>query len=388
VRVLIVHNQYQQPGGEDQVVAAEAALLEANGHGVLRYTIHNDRVRELGPLRLGARTIWSSASYADIRSICRAHRPDIAHFHNTLPLISPSGYYAARSGGARVIQTLHNYRLGCPAALFFRDGHVCEECLGKSFAWPGIAHRCYRASRVASAAVASMVGVHRALGTWDRAIDRYIALTEFARAKFVEIGISNDRITVKPNFVNSVPGVGKHQGGYALFVGRLSAEKGVKTLIQAWRMLPPTCRLKVIGSGPMEGLLTGLPEGVEWLGWQERDDVAKWMRDAAFLVFPSECYEGAALTIIEAYAAGLPVIAANLGAGPELVRDGVTGLLYDAGESAALAQRMRWAFDHPAELTSMQAGAHREFTDRYTPASNYKALMEVYNTVIQQPSAS
>jgi glycosyltransferase involved in cell wall biosynthesis len=388
MRILTVHNYYQRPGGEDRVFESEGALLEAQGHVVLRYSVRNDTIGESAGLRLAGRAIWSAASYKAIRSLCRSERPDVVHVHNTLPLISPSAYHAVKAERVPVVQTLHNYRLACAPATFFRDGHLCEECLGKRIGWPAVAHACYRGSRPASAVVASVVGFHRLIGTWTSTVDRYIALTEFARGKFVEMGIPPNRLTVKPNFVDPDPGVGRHQGGYALYVGRLDREKGIETLLRAWTMVGTMLPLKVIGSGPLEHLLHSPPPGVEWLGQRDKADVTALMRDAAVLIFPSEWYETFGLTIIEAYATGLPVIASAIGAATELVRDGSTGLSYAPGNAAALAERVQWMLAHPAEVERMQAAARREFVERYTAAANYQMLVDVYRSVLSDRSTT
>jgi glycosyltransferase involved in cell wall biosynthesis len=198
----------------------------------------------------------------------------------------------------------------------------------------------------------------------------------------VRLGIPETKLALKPNFAHPDPGAGTHRGGYALFVGRLSPEKGLDTLLRAWGMLESRPPLKVIGSGPLDHLFEPPPPGVEWLGQQGKAEVARLMRDAAFLIFPSEWFETFGLTIIEAYSTGLPVIASALGAAAELVRDGLTGLLYPAGNAAALAERVRWALAHPAEMKLMQAAARREFVERYTAASNYGMLMEIYRSCL------
>ncbi len=245
--MLLLHNRYQQPGGEDQVFAAEGNLLEAHGHQVLRYTRHNDQVTDQNPLALAGATVWNQAVYRELRTLIRRERPQVAHFHNTLPMISPAAYYAARAEGVPVVQTLHNYRLLCPNALFYRDGQVCEDCLGKAVPWPGVVHACYRESRASSGAVATMLTAHRAIGTWKKAVDMYVALTEFARQKFVQGGLPAEKIVVKPNFIEPDPGSGEGRGHYALFVGRLSQEKGVDTLLAAWEQLGEKVPLKIVG---------------------------------------------------------------------------------------------------------------------------------------------
>jgi glycosyltransferase involved in cell wall biosynthesis len=237
MRVLLVHNYYQQAGGEEQVFVAEGALLEAHGHRVVRYTSHNDRVTGMSRAVLAKNTVWNRTTYRDLRTLIRKERPQVAHFHNTFPLISPAAYYAARAEGVPTAQTLHNYRLLCPNALFFREGRACEDCVGQAGPWPEVIHACYRGSHLSSGGVAAMLTSHRILGTWVRAVDAYITLTEYTRRKFIQGGLPAEKIVVKPNFVYPDPGPGAGRGMYALFVGRLSREKGVDTLLAAWNTL-------------------------------------------------------------------------------------------------------------------------------------------------------
>jgi glycosyltransferase involved in cell wall biosynthesis len=387
MRVLLLHNRYQQPGGEDQVFLAEGDLLEAHGHRVLRYISHNDRVAKMSRPKLAKATVWNAEVYRELRALIRSERPQVAHFHNTFPLISPAAYYAARAEGVPVVQTLHNYRLLCPNALFFREGRVCEDCLDKVVPWPGIAHACYRGSRTASGAVATMLTTHRALGTWKGAVDVYIALSEFARGKFVQGGLHPEKITTKPNFISPDPGAGEGRGRYVLFVGRLSQEKGVDTLLAAWERLREKVSLKIIGDGPLAPKVAGAAQRfreVEWLGRQPKDRVLTLMKDAQALVSPSVCYENFPMVIAEAYAVGLPVIASDLGSMSSLISHGRTGLHFRPGDPEDLAARVEWASTHPTELRRMREEARAEFEAKYTATRNYRSLIEIYRTAAER----
>jgi len=386
VKLLLVHNSYRQPGGEDQVFASELELLATHGHDVVRYTAHNDAVRQLSKLNLGLRTIWSRTAYREMRAILRRERPHIVHVHNTLPLLSPAVYYAARAARVPVVQTLHNYRLLCPKAVFLREQRVCEDCLGRLLPWPAIVHACYRESRGATSAVAVMLSVHRLLGTWTRQVSRYIALTEFMRKKFIAGGFPAGQIVVKPNFVAPDPGVGNHSGQFALFVGRLSPEKGVRTLLQAWGHLRDRVPLKVVGEGPLQDLAHGYPPGITWLGRLRREEAVALMKEASVLVLPSECYEAFPTTLAEAFATGLPVVASRLGAMAEIVQDRQTGLLFNPGDAMDLAAKITWALDHPGELTEMGRRAREEYEARYTAERNYQLLSDIYRGLLDETS--
>jgi glycosyltransferase involved in cell wall biosynthesis len=375
--VLTVHNYYQQPGGEDAVFANEARLLEQHGHTVVRYVEHNARIGA-GSLITARDAVWNYKSYQSLRLAAKVGL-DIAHFHNTFPLISPSAYYAIRQMGVPVVQTLHNYRLLCPAATFLRNGAVCEAC-PESHSWlPAIRHRCYRDSRLATTAMTAMLTVHNVARTWQSMVNVYIALSEFARNKFIEGGLPPEQIAVKPNFLASDPGVGKREGEYALFVGRLAEEKGVRLLAQAWQRLPDI-PLIVAGKGPLDAL--EWPSNVVVVGHQSREQIFSLMRGARVLVFPSICYECSPMTIIEAFACGLPVIASNIGSVPEYVTHQSSGLLFQPGDIEDLVQQVQWAFGHSEELRDMRFAARREYEENYTPGRNYKMLMDIYATAL------
>lgn len=392
MRVLLLHNDYQQAGGEDAAFSGEASLLEERGHDVVTYRRSNKELSGDGLIEetvVGLSTTWSSRSYREIADLLGKVRPDLAHFHNTFPLISPAAYYACAGAGVPVVQTLHNYRLLCPGATFVRDRRICESCLGRFLPWPGILHACYRGSRPATAATAGMLAMHRALGTWRRKVDIYIALTEFARRKFVEGRLPAERIAVKPNFVagDFAPKAGP--GDYALFVGRLSHEKGPQLLPAAWGQVRSHVPLRIVGDGPLsEELSRALKEyslsQVELIGRRTSEEARTLMLGARCLVFPSIWYEGFPMTIAEAFACGLPVIVSRLGSMAEIVQDGMTGLHFEAGNAADLAVKVEWAWDHPEEMARMGRAARAEYEAKYTPSKNYEMLMQIYRMAVER----
>ena len=384
MHILSIHNNYQIRGGEDVSREAEESLLKEMGNSVSVYQEHNDRVAAIGAARMAVRTVWSTESYNIVKQKLKNSNCDLIHVQNFFPLISPSVYYAAKSEGVPVVQTLRNYRLLCPNGLFFRDGKVCEDCVGKFVPYPGVMHNCYRENKAASGAVATMITFHRTMRTWTEMVDIYISLTEFARQKFIAGGIPADKIVVKPNFVNPDPGVGEGSGGYALFVGRLSVEKGLDTLLAAWEHLGGKMPLKIVGDGPLATEVAQatkkLPQ-VEWLGRKPMPEVHALMGEAKLLIFPSKWYETFGRVALEAFAKGTPVIAANIGAIAELVEHGRTGLHFNPGDSVDLAAKVEWALQHPKELARMRSEARAEFENKYTAKTNYQRLMEIYSKV-------
>lgn len=391
MRIVMIHNRYQQAGGEDHVLRAETALLRAQGHEVEAMEENNDTiVRWTAAAKAAFDCVYSFSSARSIGRVIDSFRPDVAHIHNFFPRLSPSVHYACRRAGVPVVQTLHNYRLLCPGSTFLRDGKICEDCTRTLVPWPAVAHACYRNSRTASAAVANMLAIHRTAGTWTRTVSRFIAPTEFARAKFIEGGLPAERIAVKPNFLSQDPGMGAGSGKYALFAGRLSPEKGLDTLLAAWQLLKVRVPLKIVGDGPLAPMVQqaiGTLKDVEWLGPRSHEDVLRLMADAAFQVIPNNSYETFGMVAMEAFAVGLPVFASRLGALAELVRDGETGKLFTAGSSDALANTVEWAIAHPDELRALRRNARAEFESRYTADANYNQLMQIYETACDENRA-
>jgi glycosyltransferase involved in cell wall biosynthesis len=389
MKIVVVHNFYQQPGGEDQVFQSEVQLLREYGHQVDLFELHNDRVPSMNRLALLGATVWNGQTYQDLRALVASRRTVVVHFHNTFPLVSPAAYYAARDEGAAVVQTLHNYRLLCPGALFYRDGKTCELCLGRAFAWPSILHGCYRESRTVSAVTATAVGIHRAAGTWNKAVDAYITLTDFARGKFVAGGLPEDRIAVKPNFVHPDPGVRAGGGKFAVFVGRLSEEKGIHTLLEAWETLGQEIPLKIIGDGPLADLVKqamARNDKITWLGRRPLDDIYDVVGSAEFLVFPSRCYETFGRVAVEAFAVGTPVVASGHGAMADVVGDsGLLGRVFRPGDAEDLVVQVRHLRkESPEVLAAMRKRVRDEFETKYAGPHNHDQLIRIYRSAIAQ----
>ncbi len=388
MRILTIHNRYQVRGGEEECYETELNLLRQMGHHVEVYEEDNNYLTGLNTAALALKTVWSQKTYDDIRLCLRQQAYDVVHIHNFFPLISPSVYYAAKAEGVPVVQTLHNYRLLCPNALLYRDEKLCEDCIGKIIPYPGVLHGCYRNSELASAGVATMLSVHRAMRTWTEMVDVYVCLSKFARRKFIEGGLPADKIVVKPNFVNPDPGVGSGSGDYALFVGRLSIEKGLDTLLAAWEELSKYIPLKIVGNGPLADYVAqavkSLPR-VEWLGYKSTAEVHSLMGEAMFLVFPSKWNETFGRVAIEAFAKGTPVIAANLGAISEIVVPDKTGLHFQPGVPKDLVDKVKWLLANPEKLAQMRLEARLEFETKYTTENNYEQIMNIY-TIAQRNS--
>lgn len=377
LRILVVHCAYQQYGGEDSVVASEVELLKAHGHDVHLWTRRNADIASMPNWKVACDTVWSTRTVAELEGLVANWRPDVMHVHNTSLLLSPSVFWAGRRHGIPVVQTLHNFRLACLNATFLRDGQVCEACLGKT-PLKGVIQGCFRESRTQSAVLAASIMLHRRMGTYADQVDRFIVLTEFARAKFLQIGLPADKLRVKPNFLPwcEAPGCAKRTGG--LFVGRLSVEKGIEVLLEAARGLDLQRHpLTTLGTGPQEAATRAIL-GSRHLGHTPLDEVLEHMEKSAFLVLPSVCYEGFPRTVVEAFSRGLPVIASRLGSMAELIQEGESGLLFEAGNANELADRIRWAHEHPSEMAAMGARARQIYEEHFTADRNHQMLMAVY----------
>jgi glycosyltransferase involved in cell wall biosynthesis len=384
LNILSVHNRYLFRGGEDESSELENALLRARGHNVIEHIVDNHDIGGQFLIGVGLRSVWNPASYSNIRKRIRHNRIDLVKIDNFFPQISPAVFYAAHVEGTPTVQTLRNFRLLCPGATFFRDGKVCEDCTGKAIPWPGVVHGCYRKSSPHSLAPAAMSSIHKFAGTWRNRVSAYVVLSEFSRRKFIQGGLPDEKIFVKPNFVTDC-GVGNGEDKCALFVGRLSPEKGLDVLLAAWRHIGSRLKLKIVGTGPLEDQVrehAAVNRAVEYLGQRPLSETYALMGRAMALIFPSKWYETFGRTVAESFAKGTPVIASNLGTMQTMVTHKHTGLHFDPGQTESLVEQVEWMLAHPNEWLRMRQAARRTYEEFYTPERNYDIMMQIYSSVL------
>lgn len=391
MKVLLVHNRYQQRGGEDAVVDAETCLLEGRGIGVQRLDADNDAIHgALAKIRISANQFAGSPDIRHrVQDALKEFRPDIVHVHNWFPTISASIFRQCKSAGVPVVHTIHNYRLLCAGATLFRDGQVCEDCIGTSFRTAGIRHRCYRDSGLGTAAATLGMVAHWAMGTWHHSVDRFIALTEFSRQKLVEGGLPKDKIAVKPNFVDPAPEPGPGDGGYFLYVGRLTEEKGLRVLLDCWTKAPGLPPLWIAGEGPLREEVQNAAvtaSNVHWLGMKSSEEVLFLMKHAKATLCPSLWYEGMPRVVIESLAVGTPVVASKIGGYPEMIVDGGSGALFASGDAGALLNCIR-ELENRAAWRNMRSEARLRFLAEYTGEKNFSVLLNIYRNAMHPGSS-
>lgn len=367
----------------------EAEMLARRGHDVQRLIVDNESIQDFGSQVVSAiRSYYSRPSYKMISKVMASFRPDVLHVHNFVPTLSPSIFFAACHANVPVVQTLHNYRLLCANAQFFRNGVPCEKCLQSHSFLPGVRYACYRGSRIGSAVMGSSMAIQETLGTWRHRVDRFILLTQFASEKLGGSRIPREKIRVKPNFVFD-QGTGDHLGGYALFVGRLSEEKGIRTLLQADATKQLPLPLKIAGDGPLLAEVASQSNGcgsqITTLGHRSANEIVQLMKDATVLVVPSIWYEGLPMAMVEALSVGLPVIASRIGGLPEIIEDGVSGLLFEPGNDASLLDSLT-RIAGSMDAKTMCRSARIRYLKAYGEDSNYKTLMDIYREVACLPT--
>lgn len=393
MRVLLVHSYYRSnsPSGEAQVFESELDLLQRKGIEVETFTVHSDRmINQFGPtapLVAGALASWNPLVLRVFRHRVQAFRPDLVHVHNVFPWISPSVFYALPKNTASVL-TLHNYRIFCPNAIPARKGQICTECLDNRSVMPALRHGCYRQSRLATLPLALNISFHRWLGTWNNKVDALITLTDFQRKLLIKSGLPSAKVHVKPNFISGTPRVNPwaKRGDYTLFVGRLSEEKGLTTLIDAWRIGGAQApRLLIVGDGPLRNQLAssllGLP--IHLLGPRDHQETQQLIANARLLLVPSECFEGLALVIVEAFSLGTPVACSNLGPLPSIVKQGESGLHFEPHSPADLFAKVKSAWASPGLLEKLGQGARAAFDLHYNETANFAHLMAIYHQALE-----
>ncbi|MDX1440550.1 MAG: glycosyltransferase family 4 protein [Rubricoccaceae bacterium] len=394
MKILALHNFYgsAEPSGENLVFEAETALLRSRGHDVRTFTRRSDEIRDQGKLGLvrGAlATPWNPYMIRAVRRILEQFQPDVVHVHNTFPLISPGVFHAIDGSAARVI-TLHNYRLFCAAATPMREGRVCVLCLDRRSSWPAFQHGCYRSSRIASAPPAISVALHRRIGTWERKVDAFIALTQFQRERMTAAGLPHDRVWVKPNFFAGRPEVFPwfERTPRAVFVGRISEDKGVSDVVDAWLTWGQAApELALVGDGPLRTELEGRVreanrENIRFVGRVSPQEAQRWIASSRLLVLASKWFEGFPLVLCEAFASGTPALVSGVGALPQLVGAGA-GAVFRMGDVRHLLEVASGLWNHPRRLSRMALRARYEFDSRYTEDINYEQLMNVYDKAIR-----
>ncbi len=393
MKVLAAHNYYQYQGGEDSVFSNEKELLRRRGHEVVEFVRDNHEITSYGVTEfaaLPARTIWNWDSYDRVKKIIKDFKPDVVHLHNTFPLISPAVYDACWDCNVPVVQTLHNSRLFCPAGGLFYKGEYCERCLGKTLPWAGIARGCYRSSHLQTGLVGIMTAVHRKRGTWTDKVARYVVFNSFFKQKFIEAGLPAAKIDVKPHFLDD-PGEAQVPGAYALYVGRLSDQKGVRTLLRAWESVG-NVPLRICGSGPLEAVVSeaAAKSGgkISHTPFAPREAVLSMMKGASFLIWPSEAVETFGLVALEAFACGRPVVCSALSSMLEMVSENQTGISFQAGNSDDLARKVMWAWQNKEEMVRMGRAARKRYEADFSTDSNYDRLIQIYHRAIESVTAS
>ena len=388
MRVLAVHNYYQQRGGEDQCFEDEVRVLRSHGHDVSEFIVHNDSIQDANKLKVAIDTLWSRKSYRAMHSAILESKPDVIHVMNTFPLLSPSIFYAAKRLKVPIIHEIANYRVSCANALLLRDGKICQKCLDWIVPLPAIRYKCYRNSTFGSAVVASTILLHQLLRTWHRAVDLIMCPSEIARSKLIESGLPSEKIVVKKNALDFDPGLGKGPSGFVVFVGRLSPEKGLHTLVKAWKENERLPKLKIIGDGPMAEYVQSSQRQdarIEWLGKMPIPELLEIVGQANCLVMPSVWYETFGRTTVEAFAKGTPVVGSRIGGTAEIIEDQKTGWLFEPGNSEDLAAKIELAMNLTSkESTAMRFKARNAYLQHYTSDTNYQKLLEIYTKLLER----
>jgi glycosyltransferase involved in cell wall biosynthesis len=385
MRIVVAHNRYKFAGGEDTVMRNEVEMLSNAGNVVELFQADNRTIEGTAAMISAAGSLFHShASNRRMSELLQRFRPDVLHVHNWFPLLSPSIISVAAAKGVPVVQTLHNFRMICANGIMYRNGKICHDCLGKHLPLDGVAHACYSSSRLGTALVSVAFSYHRLAHTWD-GVSIFIALSEFQRELLIRGGLDPRQIVVKPNFVRQPDSAGDGRGGYALFVGRLTPEKGIRTVLKTWEGNLLSIPLKIMGDGPLAEEVrrrTAALPLVEYIGQRSTEEIYAAMASASFLIFSSEWYEPFSLTIVESLSLGTPILAANLPSIAELVKDGQTGLRFTPGDANDLAAKATLLLSSFVDYQQMRRSCRSIYEQCYTDKVNYKLLLNIYRQAI------
>lgn len=385
MKILLLHNTYQHKGGEDSVLENEYQLLLSNHNIVDKFIFDNDIIQSgFDKIKIGLFSFYNYKSAKILKHKIEEFSPDIIHVHNFFPIASPSIFYVANKMKTPIVMTLHNYRLICPNAILLKNNKICEICVNKSFAIDGVLNSCYRNSRVQTLILAFMSFLHKKKGTWNKKIDKYIALTDFAKNKMINssLKLENENIVVKPNFVED-NGSSYEKDDYFVFVGRLSVEKGVDLLLKVFSS--SNKKLIIIGGGPLEKLVKVAVDSrhnISYLGFKDKEFIMRKLKRAKALIFSSIGYEGMPMTILESLSVGTPVIAPNIGGPNEIIKDGYNGLIYEVSNKKDLQKKINQIGTDDILLRKLSESARKDYENKYTPEKNYEQLIEIYKKAI------
>jgi glycosyltransferase involved in cell wall biosynthesis len=393
MKVLCVHNFYgsEAPSGENIAYETEVALLRKYGCQVVEYTTRSDSLRRrpfLGPIIGAFSCLWNPFALRRLRRLLLAERPDIMHVHNVFPRLSPGILAASAGTNTAAVLTLHNYRVACAGGTATRNGGPCQICIDQVSVLPALRNRCYRGSALATIPVAGMIAAHRWLGTLAKNVDAFVALTEFQRTLLSGPGLlPRDRVYIRPNFMpgNHLRLPLEARGDYVAFVGRLSRDKGPSLLLKAWRLWGARApRLVFVGDGEEQVSLRelsrslGMQERIEFLGRMPTDATLHIIQHARLIVVPSVGLEGFPMVIREAFAYGVPVIASDAGALPQIVKESGGGEVFATGNEYALARTLVDLWGDEERLVRMSGAAAAAFESLYSETAAYSRVIDIY----------
>jgi len=385
-----MHNRQSTRGGADIQMEREAAGLVRRGHDVTTMLVDNRQVESIGSVRAAGKAVWNREATRELRDRIAKFRPDVVHVQTPFPLMSPAVFRVAHGAGVAVVTTSQSFRYSCVKATMFRDGAVCEACVGLRIKTPAVVHRCYKDSLAGSATMASALAIHTGLGTFHRCIDRWIALTPFMRERIIAEGIAPDKVEVVPHTPPDPGPPRVERDGYALFVGRFIEEKGILTILRAWEQHGLDVPLHIAGDGvlrPEVEAAAARNSAITLHPWLDTDGVAALMAGAEAFLMASEWYEGFGVVITEAYAAGTPVLASDVGNFSDMIVPKVTGDQYRSGDPADLARAVRWFFDE-ADRPALRANARAAYDDTFHPDVQLDVLERIYAEVIAERAAA